>query len=348
MLAHFKTAIGWKELLTRTVRETLGDDGLGLAAQLAYYFFLALFPALICVIALAGLFPLESLIDDVTRALAPIAPPEMVAIIRQQMQRISQGDNAGLFSLGLLGAIWASSSAMIAVVQAMNRAYDIEETRPWWKVRLTAILLTVGLALFILVSFTLVVAGPEIAEALAGRLGLGRAFVVAWQILQWPVAFALVATAIGIIYAFAPDAEQDWVWFTPGSVLATLLWLGGSLGFRIYAVSFTDYGATYGTIGGIIVLMLWFYITGLVLIVGAEMNAELDHAAPWGAAGHRTAPGQKKKIGLAAARAFQEGLSPSPAPAEPHAASLPAEPSPAERAASYLVLFLRWRSRSKR
>jgi membrane protein len=309
MLAYFDVAIGWKELMQRTLRETMRDDAQSLAAQLAYYFFLSLFPALICLIALASLFPLEDLTDDVTRLLAPVAPAEMVAIVRDQMLKISHGDNTGLLSLGLLGAIWSSSSALTAVVSAMNRAYDIEEGRPWWKVRLTAVLLTVGLALFVVVSFTLVVAGPEIALGLARRLGLGGAFVATWMVLQWPVAFVLVATGIGLIYYFSPDAEQDWAWITPGSLLATLLWLLGSLGFRFYAVNFGNYEATYGTLGGIIMLLLWFYLTGLVIVVGAEMNAEIEHASPWGKAPGEKVPGQKRKIGPAAARAYHERAS---------------------------------------
>jgi membrane protein len=311
-----------------------------LAAQLAYYFFLALFPSLLCVIALASLFPLENLADDVSRLLAPIATGEMIEVIQQQIVRIAQSNNAGLFGIGLLGAVWSASAAMAAVVAAMNRAYGLEEGRPWWKIRLTAILLTVGLSLFILVSFTLVVAGPEIADALASRLGLGGTFVAAWKILQWPVAFALVATGIGVIYNFAPDADQDWVWITPGSVLATLLWLGGSLGFRFYVINFGSYEATYGAIGGIILLLLWFNLTGLVIVVGAELNAEIDRASPWGAAPATAAAGQRRKIGRAAAREWRA-----------HARVAASPPSLVERAAALIVgglLFLRWRRRSGR
>ena len=349
MLAYLYTPISWKELFKRTIRETLQDDAQSLAAQLAYYFFLALFPALLCVIALASLFPLEHFTDDVQRLLAPVAPAEMVAIIQQQMLRISQGGNAGLLSLGLLGAIWSSSAAMIAVVSAMNRAYDITESRPWWKVRLTAIGLTIGLALFILASFTLVVAGPEIAGAIARQVGLGNAFVATWNVVQWPVSFALVATGIGLIYAFAPDAEQGWAWITPGSVLATVLWLLGSLGFRYYAVNFGNYEATYGTIGGIILLLLWFYLTGLVILVGAEMNAEIDKASPWGQPAGKRASGLRRQIGPAAARAFRAQVRALPASRTPSARAILADhATPAVRIAAFLALFFHWRSRSRR
>jgi membrane protein len=348
MLGYFHTSIGWVELVKRTVRETMQDDAQSLAAQLAYYFFLALFPALLCLLALASLFPLENLTDDMSRMLAPVAPPEMVKLIQDQMRSIAQNDSTGLLSLGLLGAIWSSSAAMVAVVNAMNRAYDIEESRPWWKVRLVAMALTIGLAIFILLAFTLVVAGPELAEQLARRFGLGDAFVWTWKFLQWPVVFALVATGIGLIYYFAPDADQDWVWITPGSLLATVLWLVGSLGFRLYVVNFGNYDAAYGTIGGIIVLMLWFYLSGFVIVVGAEMNAEIEHASPWGKEPGEKVPGQKKKIGAAAERAYHERRPMPQLPARPQPLALPApRPSFLERAAGVVTLFLRWRSRMR-
>src|SRR5436190_24387799 len=149
MLGYFESAIGWREVLRRTYREIMRDDAQGLAAQLSYYFFLSLFPALLCLIAIASFFPLQNITDDVVRLLGPFAPAEMLDLIKQQMLKIAEGRNGSLLSVGLLAAIWSSSGAMVAVVSAMNRAYDIDESRPWWKVRLTAILLTVALALFI-------------------------------------------------------------------------------------------------------------------------------------------------------------------------------------------------------
>jgi membrane protein len=306
MLAYLDVQVGWPEIVKRTVRETLQDDAQGLAAQLAYYFFLSLFPALLCLVALASLFPLQHFTDDVIRLLQPVAPSEAIAIIQNQMLAIANSDDTGLLSLGLLGALWSSSAAMGAVVSAMNRAYDIEDSRPWWKVRLTAILLTIGLAIFILVSLTLVVAGPALADKAAQWLGLGQAFAWTWKILQWPIVFMLVSTGIGLVYYYAPDAEQEWVWITPGSLLAAVLWLIGSLGFRMYVVNFGNYEGTYGAIGGIIVLLLWFYLTGLVIVIGAEMNAEIEHASPWGKDPGEKVPGQKRRIGAAAARMYHE------------------------------------------
>src|SRR4029079_6887110 len=126
-----------------------------------------------------------------------------------------------------------------------------------------------------------------------------------WKSVQWPIAFALVTTGIALIYYFAPDAEQEFVWITPGSLIAALLWVVASLIFRYYVVTFGNYEATYGTVTGVILLMLWFYMSGLVLIIGAEASAETEHASPWGKAPGEKVPGQKKKIGLAAGRAVR-------------------------------------------
>ena len=306
MLAYFESALSWPELLKRTYKEMMDDDALGLAAQLAYYFFLALFPAVLCVIALASFLPLHNFTDEIVSSLGRFAPEAMLSIIRDQLFRLSNGNDGGIFTLGLLGALWSSSAAMVAMISAMNRAYDIEEGRPWWKVRVTAILLTVGLAVFIVVAFGLIVAGPQAADWAAARLGFGPAFALTWQIVQWPIAFVLVVTGIGLVYYFAPDAEQDWAWITPGALVATVLWVFGSIAFRFYVVNFGNYEATYGAIAGVILLMLWFYLSGLALLVGAEASAEIEHASPWGKAPGEKIPGQKKKIGSAAGRAWRE------------------------------------------
>lgn len=316
MLAHFEMALSWKDLIKRTYSEAMEHDAQGLASQLAYYFFLALFPALLCVLAIASFFPLQNFTDEVVRTLGPFAPQQMIDVIRQEMVKIGESQNGGLLTVGLLGALWSSSAAMVAIVSAMNRAYDIEEGRPWWKVRLTAIALTVALSVLIVLAFTLIVAGPEMADAVGRHLPYGYVIAWIWKIVQWPIAFGMAAFGIGLIYYFAPDADQDWVWITPGSVLATTLWLLASLGFRFYAVNFGNYEATYGTLGGVILLMLWFWITGLVIVIGAEMNAEIEHASPWGKAPGEKSPGTKKKIGLAASRAYHanDGVPQAPFP----------------------------------
>jgi membrane protein len=281
---------------------------LGLAAQLAYYFFLALFPAILFLLALASFFPLTNFIGQAVAALRPFAPAEVLNFLEEQLRRLSDANSGGILTLGILGAIWSSSAAVVAIIGSLNRAYDIDEGRPWWKVRLTAIGLTLALAAMILLAFSLIVVGPTVAEHLTASFGFGAVFEWTWRILQWPLAFFLVSTAVGLVYYFAPDAEQDWVWITPGAIVGTVLWVIVSLAFKVYVANFADYNATYGAVGGVIVLLLWFYISGLAILVGAEMNAEIEHASPYGKDPGEKVPGQKKKIGAAAARAYKERM----------------------------------------
>jgi membrane protein len=306
MLAYFDTTLGWGELVKRTVKETQADKGFGLAAQLAYYFFLALFPALLVLIALAGVFTDAGLVERLVNMMSGAVPPDVISIIRDQLIRISQGQQGGILTFGVLAALWSSSAAIVSLIDSLNSAYDVEDSRPWWKQRLVAIALTVGIAVFIIASFALVLAGPEIADWLAGRFGLGSAFAWTWKIVQWPIVFVLVALAFGLVYYFGPDVEQDFVFLTPGSVLATVLWLLGSLAFRFYVMNFASYNETYGAVGGVMVLLLWLYLSGLVVIVGAEMNAEIEHASPHGKAAGEKVPGERKTIGARAAREFRE------------------------------------------
>jgi len=334
MFADFHIPLSWSELLKRTAKEASADDVLGLAAQLAYYFFLALFPAVLFILALASFFPITNVIDNIVRALQPIAPADVLGLIEEQLRRISNADSGGILTIGILGAIWSSSAAVVAIVGSLNRAYDIEEGRPWWQVRLIAIGLTIGLAVLILISFTLIVAGPSLASWLASQFGFGSVFEWTWTILHWPLAFLLVSTAVGLVYYFAPDAEQEWAWITPGAVFGTLLWLIVSLVFRFYVANFADYNATYGAVGAVIVLLLWFYISGLAILIGAELNAEIEHASPHGKDPGEKVPGQRKKIGAAAARAYKERLETHNGTAPPVAAPQPvavlqASPSPA-------------------
>lgn len=300
-LQAFRIPLTWPQLFKRTVKEVIADDCFGLAAQLAYYFFLALFPAFLFLLALASFFPLHDLIDEVRKALRPIAPEEIVRFLEEQIRQLSNSDSGGLLTFGVLGALWSSSSGVVAIIECLNRAYDIEEGRRWWKVRLTAILLTLALAAMILFSFFLIVAGPIVAERLASTFGLGPFFEWTWKIGRWPLAFLLASTALGLVYHFGPDAEQEWVWITPGAVLGTILWVLVSLAFKVYVANFGNYNATYGAMGAVIVLLLWFYLSGFAILVGAELNAEIEHASPHEELGE-TVPGQRKKIGPAAAR----------------------------------------------
>ncbi len=298
--------LSWKELARRTGKEIWADNLFDLAAQQAYYFFFALFPAILTLISIASFFPVSNLVDDSVKLLGRIAPPDVLKVITDQMTQISESKHGGVLTFAFLLTLWSTSGAMVSIITTLNAAYGITEGRPFWKVRLTALALTIGMSLFIVVSMTLVLAGPAFAEHLASDLHLGQVFKWTWWILQWPVVFALVASAIAIVYFFAPDAEQDWAWITPGSIVATLLWVIVSLGFKLYISYFGNYNETYGTLGAFIILLTWFYLSGLSILIGAEMNAEIEHASPHGKNPGEKVPGEKKKIGEAAARDYED------------------------------------------
>jgi membrane protein len=305
MLRAFRVPLTWKELVKRTINEVMADNVFNLAAQLAYYFFLALFPALLVLLAIISFFPVHDLMNTIMSTLGRIAPPEVLQIVRDQIEKIATGNKGGLLTIGVLGAIWSSSSAITAIVSALNDAYDIQEGRPWWKVRLIAVALTMAMAVFIVLATTLVLVGPTAAEKIAAWFHLGPVFEWTWKIVQWPVVFALVSLGIAIVYYFAPDAVQRFIWITPGSVIAAALWLLISLGFKFYVANFTSYNATYGAIGGVIVLMLWFYVSSLAILVGAELNAEIEHASPYGKDPGEKVPGEKVKIGILAEQEWE-------------------------------------------
>ena len=332
MFRTFRLPIPWPELIKRTYGQIRKDNVLGLAAQLSYYLLLALAPAILFLVALTSYLP-GRLIDRLIALLSSVAPPTMTELLTQQLQAISQGQHGGLLTFGVLFAVWSSSAAIVGAMDAMNRVYDIEEGRPWWKVRLTAILLTIALAVLVVLAMALVIAGPWLAEWLAAQLGFGPAFEWAWKIAQWPLVLAMITIGLGLLNYYGPDAQQDWEWITPGALLATVLWLLASVAFRFYVVNFGNYNETYGTLGAVIVLMLWFYISSLVVLVGGEMNAEIEHASPHGKDPGEKVPGRKKTIGAAAAREWEKRQARQPAggqdlaPAPPRAWGTP-ETSP--------------------
>jgi membrane protein len=287
----FRVRIAWLDLLKRTAREIYADNCLGLAAQLAYYFFLALFPALLFLVALASFFPLERLVPRLVDTAGPFVPEDVIAILRGQLGKLSGGNHGGILTFGFLAALWSSSAAMTAIMDALNRAYDVEEGRPWWRVRLTAIGLTVALALFILVSFAIVLAGPELVARVLPWLGASPWWAMVWGVARWPVAFVLIAIGIGLIYYVAPDVQQEWAWLTPGALGAAAAWILASVGVRYYVITFGTYTETYGAIGGVMVLLLWLYVTGLVVLAGAELNSEIEHASSEGKAPGENVPG---------------------------------------------------------
>jgi membrane protein len=282
-----------RQLAANVWREMSEDEITDRAAALAYYFLFALFPALLFLTSLLGLLHFPGLMDRLIAYVEQAMPGDAASIVRKTFFEIQARASGGLLSFGVLAAFWAGSNGMASVMTALNAAYDIQDDRPWWKRRLLSILLTFGFALFILAALVLLVFGPRLGEALAARLGLGVAFSLAWKVLNVPVVIFLVLLGIALVYYLAPAAKQHWRWVTPGSAVAVVLWLTMSFGLRFYVSHFADYGATYGSIGGVILLMLWLYLTGVALLVGAEINAEIEHAAAERGAITAKAPGEQ-------------------------------------------------------
>ena len=299
------------------------DEVFGRAAQLSYYFLLALFPLLIFLTSLIGiaLGAGSDLRQSLFSYLAEVMPPSAFQLIESTMLEISKASTGGKLSFGLLAALWAASNGMGAITEALNVAYDVKESRPWWKTRLQAIGLTTALSILIISALLLVLYGGKIVEALAANFDFGSAFVLTWKIAQWPIVFAVMLLAFALIYYFAPDLrEQKWAWVTPGAVVGVVLWLLASFGFRTYLHFFDSYSATYGSLGAVIILMLWLYLTGVAVLVGGELNAELEHmAATLGVSGAKT-KGEKQPPEGAAAKA-KEPLSSADAKDKSRAAS---------------------------
>lgn len=300
MFAYFRSPIGLRELVKRTASEIIDDNCFGLAAQLAFYFFLSLFPALLVIVSLPGILPVRSALNEALQNLSTVAPEQVMTVVRHQIEELSGGAASGkLVFLGIAAAFWSSSAAMVAIINTLNRAYDLEETRPWWKTRILAILLSTAVALIVVLAFGLLLVGPAAASWLEWLTGVDGVFSVVWRVLHWPVVILLIVLVMDLIFYFAPNAGTRWVWITPGSVLATLLWIVTSLAFRYYVSNFADYNATYGAIGAVMTLMLWFYLSGLSILVGAELNAEIDHAVEEKKAPGISRPGERKRIGPA-------------------------------------------------
>lgn len=283
----------WQSVAKRVWADIGKDKIFSHAAELAYYFLLALFPLLLFLTSLIGVLigSGTGLRHSLFNYLAKVLPGSASQLVSDTMFEVSNASGGGKISLGILAALWAASNGMGAVSQSLNAAYHVEESRSWWKQRLTAVGLTIALAVLIISALLLVLYGGKIADGLAASYGFGGVFVVLWKILQWPVVLIFLLLGFALIYYWAPDLrDQNWRWVTPGSVAAVLLWLFVSFGFRLYLHFFDSYNKTYGSVGAVIVLMLWFYLTGASILIGGEINSDLeDEAAREGA------PQAKKK-----------------------------------------------------
>jgi membrane protein len=268
-------------LLKRTFSEVREDDVTGQAAKLAYYAFMAMPPALMAVFALTGIFGSSRTAAWITGQLQQVVPADAFGLIQRFVDEVVSNNAPGPLSVGLLLALWSASSIFTGLAATLNVAYDVEETRPFWKLRLTAIGLTLAFLVLLFGSSALLISGPGIAKA----AGLGAVGTTAWEVLKWPLAFAFVIGAFWLAYYFLPNRDQGHAKTTllKASAAATLIWIVATVAFRLYVSNFSSYSASYGFLGAFILLLLWMYVTGLAVLVGGELASEMEQRVRAGA-----------------------------------------------------------------
>jgi membrane protein len=266
--------------LKRVGRKVLDDDCLGLAGQLAYFFLFSLFPFLIFLVALTGfvLDDPESVLGALTESLRSLLPGDALRLLVNYIDRTLRGAAPSVLFFGVLAAFWSGWAAADAIIKATNRAYDLRETRPMWKLGILSILLVWGFALLV-AALALLVFGPQVGDYVRRLTGSSEVLLILWGALRWAMAFLAVTVALSILYYVAPNAHLPFKWITPGGLVATVLMGISSLGLNLYVADFGRYDQIYGQLGAVMVLMLWLYYTGLVVLVGAEMNAVLARMA---------------------------------------------------------------------
>ncbi|MHC9292996.1 YihY/virulence factor BrkB family protein [Mycobacterium sp. LTG2003] len=273
------TKASWWFVLRKTAREFSADQCTDLAAALTYYAVLSLFPALLVMVSLLGVFGQgQRTTDAMLEAAGDVVPDSALDMLRQPIEQVVESPSAGITLLvGVLGALWSASGYVGAFGRAMNRIYEIDEGRPAWKLRPQQLLLTlVALILAAAVAFMLAVSGP-VAETVGNIIGLGSAAQTAWAVAKWPVILIFVMLAVAILYYATPNVQQPkFRWLSIGSAVAIVVWVVASLAFGFYVSNFGSYNKTYGALAGVIVFLLWLWLTNLALLFGAELDAELE------------------------------------------------------------------------
>ncbi len=262
----------------RAVKDFVDDDMVAYAAALAFRVLLALFPFAIFLLTLLGALGRPVFFDWLFEQAQTALPPGAAGRVEQVIGEVRGQANEGLLSFGIGFAVWVAATAVRLLMKALNTAYDVEESRPAWKRFALSIVYTAGLAAMLIVAAGLMVVGPQAATWLAGQLGFGGLAVALWTWLRWPAAALLLLIAVAVVYDVAPSIDRPFRIVTPGSVLAVAAWVAASLGFSFYVSVFGSYGATYGSLGGVVVMLLYFFISAAVLLFGAEVNAAIHHA----------------------------------------------------------------------
>ncbi|WP_236636504.1 YihY/virulence factor BrkB family protein [Pradoshia eiseniae] len=262
-----------KTILKHLYEKIKEDEITGLAAQLAYYFLLSIFPLLIFTITLLPYFPVTT--QDIISMLEAYVPSESVKLLESSLSTVMENRNGGLLSFGILATIWSASNGINAIIRALNHAYDVEESRSFIVSRALALVLTVAMIIVVVISLLLPIFGKMILGIVFDFLGFEPSFM--YTLLRWTISIAVTTFVFTMLYWLGPDVKLPIKWAWPGALFSSIGWALSSLAFSFYVNSFANFSSTYGSLGGLIVLMLWFYISGLVIIVGGEINAVLRH-----------------------------------------------------------------------
>jgi len=280
--------LGLVDFFKLTYKEVSEDHVMAFAGNLTYKALFAIFPFFTFLLSLLGIFNADSLVNTMVDKLSGVVPKSATTFIEGQLLSIIQSQAESTFTFGAIIsialALWGVSGAFRSVMEAMNVMYEVEEDRPFWKVYGLSIFMSLAVVVLLLGALVLVVFGESIGVTVADLVGLGSVFATVWSILQWPVVACVVLFAFALIYYFAPAAQQRFRWISPGSILAFVFWLIFSLLFSLYASTFggNSYNETYGSLAGVIVLMLYVYYSALIMLVGAEMNQVIEWHIPGG------------------------------------------------------------------
>jgi membrane protein len=267
-----------KTLLRRALDNAVADR----AAQLAYYFLFSLFPFLFFLVTLTAYLPLRGATDEMLGRVGQVMPKQAFELIQDHLRDLLNTPRPRLLTLGIAITLWSASSGVDALRASLNLSYDVKESRPFWRTRGTALILTVLGSVAVLLAVSMIALGGKAGLWLAAKVGLSQQYTVVWTFLRWPATALVIISIAALLYYLLPDVKQRFRFITPGSLVGTALWLLSTWAFSLYAEHFGSYNATYGSIGSAVILMTWLYITGLVFILGGEINAILEHASPDG------------------------------------------------------------------
>ena len=286
---------GIQQAFARTYRDLVRHHSLQVAAALSYYCILSIFPGLLFLSAVVAFIPLPDLFGHVLMLMGRLLPPDTMREVYSVLTDVLSSNRLTWLSFGMVGTIWMASAAFDAMIEALDIAYDVSDDRPYWKTRLLAVGLAAISGGLLLAALVVMVLGPRFGDWLATRLDISAVFIMAWPVLRWTIAIAFTVLAVEMIYFLAPNVKQRFRATLPGAALSVAVWNILSYLLGIYFRHFANFNRTYGTLGGFVAFMIWLYWTSLVLLVGAELNAELAKASKAGEVEARSSASRKLK-----------------------------------------------------